>query len=123
GSCSCGGGAMCIATCSADSCGAGFSCNMGGFCTAIPCDGGFTCATGLVCDPKGPNTDNHGCRQPRCDEPGGAAWTENLVCVTGKGCVTKQCSTGADCDCGACSPELIAGARQCVPRAGYCVNS
>lgn len=122
GACSCGGGAMCIAGCSANSCGAGFSCAPSGFCVAVMCDAGFVCPAGQLCDPKGSSAESHGCRRPRCDEPGGASCPENFVCVPGKDCVAKQCSTGADCDCGACSPELIGGARHCVPRNGYCVQ-
>ena len=124
GSCSCGGGSRCIPKCvTASDCTSGSACGADGSCKPIACDAGFTCASGQKCDLKGAGADVHGCRTLRCDEPGGAPCTENLVCTPGQGCSTKQCKTGADCDCGACSPELVGGVRQCVSRTGFCAQS
>jgi hypothetical protein len=126
GSCTCGGGLQCVVRCETDAdCGPTHSCEPDGRCVPRPCTAASDCGTARTCDPTSLASDVHGCRLLGCNEPSGPDCFDNQRCAPAgttspNGCVTITCETESDCDCGACSPVLIGGARQCLGRPGQC---
>lgn len=120
--CSCGGGTYCAPPCAGnEDCGTGERCDSDGACRAIPCLEGWECPAAKVCEPGAVGgADVHGCRFLRCTEDGHPGCGVNNVCdpdtPSATGCRPIQCETGADCECGACSP--VGG--ECVSQPGFC---
>jgi hypothetical protein len=126
--CSCGGGNDCKEKCTSDSaCLPGYACTSNGTCVPRTCDdgSGYACGVTQLCDRMSAEADIHGCRALRCDEAGGAPCGTNHTCDASdaravRGCAPTRCTSGDDCECGACSPWLVRGARECVPTPGFC---
>jgi hypothetical protein len=82
---------VCGPGCTADSCPAGKSCEMGR-CKTIMCTAGYACSSGLTCEPGGALGDEHGCVPTRCGDNG-------YVCDP-----TYVCSGAANADPHGCAP-------------------
>jgi hypothetical protein len=123
GVCVCGGGTYCVAPCTSDDdCGTDASCEVDGRCQPRACDDDTTCPASQKCDPTSAEADEHGCRFLHCSEPEHPGCGTNRICdpsaLSATGCVRQACATGADCECGACSPH----GSECVSRPGFCAG-
>lgn len=88
-----------------------------GYCEAVRCDAGFVCPNTMVCHPKAPGGDAHGCVDPLCGDPGGTPCSPNASCSPEVGCLyDKMCEVDDDCACGTCVAHV------CRDRPGLCVT-
>ncbi len=79
----------CVPACTADFCGASYSCEVDGQCRPRSCvDDSSLCFTPELCQPADPIADVFGCSPPTCNE-------------TEVGCV-PACTSDQDCGCGSC---------------------
>lgn len=99
--CATGPDIVCIARCTATSCGAGERCGADGHCEIFPCTDGFACPAGRTCAPTRTAVDVNGCAMSSCATDGWTCAVAHTHCepaakngVDAHGCAPDTCDTG-----------------------------
>lgn len=106
----------CVPECTAASCTGTNTCS-NGLCVPKTCDmtGAAACEPGTVCDPGSAGASVIGCVPVHCSETDPCDKNQDCVATQpGRGCVTRPCTTDANCDCGYCVNS------QCQAMLGFC---
>jgi hypothetical protein len=110
------GGHTCIPECDPATCTGTNTCS-NGLCVAKACDvpGAAACEPGTVCDPGASGATTTGCAPVHCSDTDPCEKNQDCVAAqTGRGCVTRPCTTDSECDCGYCVNS------QCQATLGFC---
>jgi hypothetical protein len=110
------GSYSCVPECTAETCTGTNTCS-NGLCVPLACDmpGAAACDPGTECSPGATGASPVGCVPIHCNETDSCESNQDCVAEQpGRGCVTRQCTTDAQCDCGYCVNS------QCQATLGLC---